>query len=406
MLKWGNIKISFESIGSIVLLAYLVIYLNPDWYNMNFWINNGPIMACFALYLLSKLHKGAKIRKFEIFIFAYILVSFFSYLSSTRPEYSNPYFRDVVMNSIALLYLYEYAKGSKEKAVKLMNFYIFSATVVCIYVCLTAGIKDIISFGMGKKTMGDNWNANDIACRLVLALSFVGYILCNQKELFAKHKVYYLFATVIISFCVVFSGSRTGLILFAGIIAVILFVMNRKHLLLAFLISVISIVAVYLLVMNVEALYNIIGYRIRNLFLFVNNQQADENSIYIRQQLIEQGLEWFKERPVFGYGIGTFAYLHGAGEYAHNGYIELLVGMGLVGTIAFFMPMFSVLGASIRNRTFKNSMYIFLSIMLLFVAAYSSVISYNAFYSIVVCIYFAVEEHKKAEGAIYDYKSA
>lgn len=405
MLKLGNIRISWESIGSIVLLAYLVIYLNPDWYNMNFWINNGPIMACLVLYLLSKLQKGVKIRKYEIFIFAYILISFFSYLCSTSPEFSNPYIRDVVMNSIALLYLYEYARGSQKNAVKLMNYYIFSATVVCIYICVTAGVVNIILFGMGKKTVGDAWNANDIACRLALALSFVGYMLCNQKELFAKRKAYYLFAAVIISFCVIFSGSRTGLILLAGIIAVILFVMNRKHLLFAFLISAISIFAVYQLVMNVETLYNIIGYRIRNLVLFANDQQADENSVYIRQQLIEQGFEWFKQKPIFGYGIGIFSYLHSTGEYAHNGYIELLVGMGLVGTITFFMPMFSVLSTSIRNRISPSSMYVSLIVILLFVAAYSSVISYSAFYSIVICIYFVLEEHKKAEGAIYDYKS-
>ena len=174
-----------------------------------------------------------------------------------------------------------------------------------------------------------------------------------------------------------------------------MFLLNKKNLIVAFLISAVSIFVIYQLVMNVEALYNIIGYRIRNLILFANNQQADENSIYVRQDLIEKGIEWFKERPIFGHGIGTFSYLNDDGYYAHNGYIELLVGMGLVGTIVFFMPIISALRASIKNRIFKKSFYVSFMMILILVVAYSSVISYSPHYSIVVCVYFVIINKNK-----------
>jgi len=55
-----------------------------------------------------------------------------------------------------------------------------------------------------------------------------------------------------------------------------------------------------------------------------------------RARFIEEGLALMAEAPIFGHGLDTFRSLSGEGSYAHNNYIELGVGLGLVGVLVFY----------------------------------------------------------------------
>jgi len=56
-----------------------------------------------------------------------------------------------------------------------------------------------------------------------------------------------------------------------------------------------------------------------------------------RLQIWSRALAAFSERPILGYGAGSFSSVVG-GSYAHNSYINSLVENGIVGTIFFFVP--------------------------------------------------------------------
>ena len=56
--------------------------------------------------------------------------------------------------------------------------------------------------------------------------------------------------------------------------------------------------------------------------------------------MVSAGIEFFKERPLHGYGLDNYRVLlnhnYGIDAYAHNNYIELLVGQGIIGLFIFY----------------------------------------------------------------------
>lgn len=65
-----------------------------------------------------------------------------------------------------------------------------------------------------------------------------------------------------------------------------------------------------------------------------------------RESMIRFGLEMFKERPIFGFGIDNFRARYVTGQYSHNNYIELMVSGGLVALVMYYL-MFLVPAVSL-----------------------------------------------------------
>jgi len=62
----------------------------------------------------------------------------------------------------------------------------------------------------------------------------------------------------------------------------------------------------------------------------------DDSSFRTRTEMIHQGLQLWKQAPLFGNGLDAFGGLSGQGTYAHNNYVELLCDIGLIGTLLFY----------------------------------------------------------------------
>jgi O-antigen ligase len=70
-------------------------------------------------------------------------------------------------------------------------------------------------------------------------------------------------------------------------------------------------------------------------------------SAYDRVDYLISAIKLFKEKPIFGIGMGEFMCLHGGkGNYPHNLLLESLVSFGILG-IFIFWPTFFI--------SFKNS---------------------------------------------------
>ena len=84
--------------------------------------------------------------------------------------------------------------------------------------------------------------------------------------------------------------------------------------------------------------------------ILTNNTDGTED--ISRVMLIWYGWNWFLEHPVFGVGVNNFRALSnlvplfaGKNFYAHNNYIEMLVGCGLVGFILYYSAHFYLLNS-------------------------------------------------------------
>lgn len=70
---------------------------------------------------------------------------------------------------------------------------------------------------------------------------------------------------------------------------------------------------------------------------------SNDLSVASRYKMIEFGLNCFRESPIVGHGIDAFKNLYPYKEaYAHNNYIELLVDVGIIGLIIYYIAFVSV----------------------------------------------------------------
>lgn len=74
----------------------------------------------------------------------------------------------------------------------------------------------------------------------------------------------------------------------------------------------------------------------------------EDSSFRTRTEMIQQGLQLWKQSPLFGNGLDAFQGLSGQGTYAHNNYVELLCDIGLIGTLLFYALYAQVLVRAAR----------------------------------------------------------
>lgn len=75
-----------------------------------------------------------------------------------------------------------------------------------------------------------------------------------------------------------------------------------------------------------------VAYKRLDTFLTGNFDISDQR----RRNMVKAGIEFFKERPVFGWGLNNYRSLYFEGEYSHNNFIELMVCLGLVGLVLYY----------------------------------------------------------------------
>lgn len=242
------------------------------------------------------------------------------------------------------------------------------------------------------------WNSNNIGMALCFAL-FFGYIVYFRDATFLK-RIIFLIIGVGMFILVLLSGSRKCMIMLPIPILFFLYKKNIKYFFISIPVGIAVIIGLYYLIMNVPILYSVMGYRMEDLFNIISGNITGSEDMS-RAILLEYGLQWFKERPIIGYGLNAFRELSnqtsifaGRNFYAHNNYIELLVDVGLVGTLLYYSFVIYVFKNIHKQKGFLlNWTKIFL-ILILFLGV-GMVFYYNGMMNFIIAICFAIIELNK-----------
>lgn len=110
-------------------------------------------------------------------------------------------------------------------------------------------------------------------------------------------------------------------------------------------------------------------------YLSVTGNTSDN----IRADLIRFGLELFIENPFLGYGLNNYHLFHWSGVYSHNNYIEVLVSLGVIGFIVYYLIFIKGLNTLIRKRKCLKPIHFLLifSILSSFIFGYGMVQFYS-----------------------------
>ena len=227
---------------------------------------------------------------------------------------------------------------TKKDIEKILFANFIALLLVAFYIVLTMDMTQLGEDRIGVDTINEMWNANNIGLKMCIGFAISLYFLTKQRKLFEK--IIYIASAVFFVFVALFTGSRKALLMIMALLVIFYWLKAKKHRILIFILACGVAVALYYLVMTVEPLYNVLGSRMEELVKGVFGGGTTEGSFNVREKMAQLGINWFWEKPFFGYGLGNYSMLYGAltGKYtySHNNFVEMLVSGGLVGFIIYY----------------------------------------------------------------------
>ena len=289
--------------------------------------------------------------------------------------------------------------NSQKKIEICMATYSMATIVLYAYLGLTGQLVLEAEERLGQDLMG---NANAFASVFMVAALFSVYFI-----FFAKRKIIKLGFLAV--FCMqlhalALSGGRKNFILPLLMLCAMKLISTdkkgRKHLVRNGLIVVLILIVAVYAVFNVESLYNSIGYRMEGLISMVTGEGEVDASSDIRANMVQDALQLWRERPLFGNGINMFQKLSAYRTYSHNNYAELLCGLGVFGLIIYYAFYAIGLYKIFAQRHRGGYRWYWLLSLLCLLAFDLGSITYNMFmvqFLLVVCLIDTANKNKELE---------
>lgn len=201
-------------------------------------------------------------------------------------------------------------------------------------------------------------NVNIIALYQCFAFSAILYKIKQSDN--KKWRVALYVALFFVAATTLFTGSRKVLIFYIITFALFSLKSNKRNIILI----ASSIFIIYFLLMNIEPLYYLIGYKInifgKNSTSYAVYSQSDIN----RVTYLNKAWELFKESP---FGIGFGSTIQKMGIYSHNNFLEVLVSGGIIGFLIYYCIYLHIFIIHWANREKWLSQYFLITLFALLV---------------------------------------
>jgi len=325
---------------AVLLTIYFAAIIVFKIYNYNItYIINALFIGVYILLMLIKKETKYKINGFIVFYALFVVLSLGSSLWGV--DFSQSSFRSMQLFLLLLnmFVIYNCVKEFHLEYTFLNGILLGSFVNFVIMLQLVPVSFDIVTLAGGGRALGTVGNPNMLAIVMMISI-LVSFIYINMKDRISKLFFYYQYINILLSLYLIFlSMSKKGIIFGSLLILIYLFLSIKRPENIIRLIVIIClgiIVAVYFV--DYDHLMNYY-HHIEGRFSSFSTQlssDATDGSTGERIFLVNTGLSLLADRPLFGYGIASFSLLNDRNIYAHNNYIELLVGVGLVGTVIYY----------------------------------------------------------------------
>lgn len=367
--------------------------LNPNFQSDSILYSAIPVLL--SLILLFKLYIKREISITKVLRNSYVrwivIFTAFSILSfswSVMPAMSNINF--FAINIITMIPFALYITNEK-RLENVLKIFVAATVLTCVYMFLFTDVSMMSIEGANRLgSVEEGWNSNTIGLMCSLATVFCLYLYSESKNA----KGIYLLCICVFVIIVLLTGSRSAFLrLMMCWIFYIIFCRPKGKIIYLFIALLVGICAVYL-VMDVPFFYSKVGIRIENVLNLITGSGKVDSSTIIRLSMMENGIYWFKEKPIIGFGIDNFRFLWGqiAGyqTYAHSNYVDLLVGVGLIGTFiyySFYVKQIRVLKKCLKKR--RKLSAVFLAVISTLLILDLITVTYNSRISqIVLCLVY------------------
>lgn len=330
--------------------------------------------------------------KWQYWVWCLLFLSFcwlsylWTYDTATSLRYL-PTISFVYICNIALLVLLHYTDYS---VFYWFRLFVFASVAMCIYFLYKEGFH----YGVDDVRGDTEINLNTIGMLSAFSCSLAVFFYIEEVE--SRFRIMWMGIILLFIFMILLSASRKALVIPIIIFSIYkVFSGGLSNVPKNVFISLLLVCLCLWMVLSIPILYEMIGYRVEGLINgYLSTDGEVDSSTSTRMMLIEFGMLIFPQEMWLGHGIATFRFLKeamlgGTAYYAHNNYIELLVDIGLIGTVlyySFYIFVLFKLYKHIRKTTDRFSIILFAIIVALMISQYGFVAYYNLFVNILLTL--------------------
>lgn len=317
------------------------------------------------------------INKVLISFIGFVLISVASSLWAINSDIAMNKSKTMILLLILMLSLINYI-DSLNKIEKILKYFIYSGIILSFLVLKNVNITEITRFG------SEFGNVNVVGLNLATSAILSIYFILS------KNKVRYYLYTVFLIGILILTGSRKAilLVIISSIIMMILkgkknFYQLTKYILICCLMVFLITYSIF----EIPILYQIAGKRVQASIDYFNGTGTKEQSMNERMDMIKFGKERINDKPFKGYGLDNYRLLYAKGggrdTYSHNNYIELLIGVGILGTTMYYITHVVALHRVLvfckrGNRAYMLLGYAFISVIISYLIIGYSLVYYDS----------------------------
>lgn len=387
-------RLTKVSLSSVILPIYIICSVVCDDGNVVMKLARVLLMGAFLAVALKR--RRVRLNSYLICEFLFILFCAISCFWANNRSFAFDMTKTLIVNMLCM-YAIIYITNNNQKRIDTL-------LMSCAVAPLLLELRVIATGGMFAFLTSRSFNtisANGVGLCAAFGACMSFYFLYNRK-----HNTWWALLFALNVIIVILSSSRKALMCVFIPFAIIYLMNNKvnlhKRILRIVLIVFIAFIGYYLLI-KIPVLYDSIGNRIESMIsmLLGDSSHADGSAI-TRFYLIQWGMEWFKQSPIIGHGIDNYRILltsahpdYPIGFYAHNNYVELLVDVGIIGTLLYYVNYILIIKSIYRNRRFiTTSEYMLLGMLIaLLINEYGLVSYYDKYVQVLLVIIWIVSHN-------------
>lgn len=395
--KKSGFYIKTSYLWRVALVVFFSISMNNDWRSSRLvWY--GSLALILVAYLA--VFKGRALIKepaFLVWFVSFFAFGLLSFIWSMSVSPALDVLKSVIVCFAALL-LIQFSVNLGYSADAILKGYFVATVANVLYVVFTIDIARLGEVQLGVHML-EGWNGNGIGFMMAQG-ALIGCYLFQGVDKKAVKLVYLIcfFAMVLLT---LYTGSRTAFIMLVVELMLFFWLKNpTKRMRNVFVSVMILLVALYL-AMNVESFYNVLGVRLEGLFALFSGKGNVDTSASARDLFIENGIKWFLEQPVIGYGLNNYRVLNrvftGHFTYSHNNFIEIAVNLGIVGLVWYY-SVYVYLCVRLLKESKNNRVNVFLfSALVASIISHYGTVAYYDFYQnlLLLLCFLAVRKDRR-----------
>ena len=370
-------KLVFMRLQWLLLTAYIVSVII---FKMHYFAASHilGLLMVFNFFLLMFIDNSRKFifNSVIYYYFFFVLLALLGSLWSINPDTTS--YRAI---QISVLLLYMFVIYNSMKNFNMQNTFLNAILIgSLVNYLLLLGIIPApfpIVTEWGNRAFGTVGNPNVLSFVMLISI-LVSSIYIGKRESISNAFYYYQYLNMLLAlYVILLTASKKGAI-FGALLFLIFLIQTVKDPKMFFKFLLGALLGL-LILSNFINMDNIIGAFENTMrrFMSFESQMASEStsgSTGERKYFIQIGLEFFQNNPIWGHGLDTFRFLNPMGVYAHNNYIEVLVGMGIVGFGLFYAIYATLIKKMFEmdNKQMRNFFLAFTFILLFMEMAFVS----------------------------------